>query len=145
MPARWRPRTSPPTGEFRLYCVWEGFGPDEGCPNLAERHWHRDRHRQRLYCQRHRKHVARLKHGGRVRGYRTGDWLVRVGPGRGDPRRGWRRQARVIVEQELGRPLTDDEKVILRDRNPDNLARSNIWLLPRRVQYLRLLAGRARG
>lgn len=131
MPARMRPRTSRPPGPFRLHCVWGGYGPDEGCGALSDMEWRRSKWRQRLYCQRHRKHVGRLRSPGRVRGDRNGYWLVRTSPTR------WRPQHLVIIEQELGRPLTNDEVVLFRDRDPRNLARLNLYLLPAKLLWLR--------
>ena len=143
MPARTRPRTSPPKGPFRFHCVWGGYGPDEGCPNVAEMEWQRNRWRQRLYCRQHRLHIAnRCPLPGRVRGYKNGYWLVRTALPRPP---GWRPQHLVLIEQELGRRLTRAEVVLFRDRDPRNLGRRNLYLVPARTVFLRKMHRKGTG
>ena len=141
MPARTSPRTSRPTGEFRFHCVWGGYGPDEGCRALAEMSWHRNKWQQRLYCREHREKVGKMRLPGRVQGYRNGYWLVRTGL----KRPYWRPQHLVIVEQELGRPLTNQEALRFRDRDHRNLSRRNLYLMSGRLQGLRLYYWRLNG
>lgn len=129
VPPRPRDRTPPPSGEFRLHCVWGGYGPDEGCGNVADMDWHVNRWRQRLYCRKHRRQLRTRLWWGET----TGFWYVPVGPRPGSPWRWkWRWRHVVVVEQELGRRLTRKERVVFRDRDRHNMARTNLRLVPTR-------------